>query len=172
MNLRLFMTSSWCLFALSSWTCAEDAQNLKLSEGTVVRVRITENIQTRKKGGVKVGEIINFNVVNDVNVNGRIVIRQNAAGTGTITVAKRAKSFGRKGSLDFTIDYVDAVDGQKVPIRSTSKAVAGKGRKGVMAATVLFVSVLGVFIRGKQAIVEKGTEFDVYVDRDKSIKMK
>ena len=145
------------------------AQALTVTEGTVVRVRLLEKLDTGSN--VTVGSQIAFEVADPVMIDGKVVVRPGARATGTITEATKGKWGGRKGKLDFTIDYVEAVDGQNIRVRSTANGVKGKGNVGLMAAGAILVSPLAIALRGKNAVVEKGTEFSIYTDQDRNIKV-
>ena len=143
------------------------AQTVQVTEGTSVRVRLLEKLDTGSN--LTVGSQISFEVADPVEVDGHVVIKPGDRATGTITEATKAKWGGRKGKLDFTIDYVEAVDGQNIRVRSTANGKKGQGNVGMMAAGVILVAPIAVVIRGKNAVVEKGTEFSVYTDQDREI---
>lgn len=153
------------LFCGTTELCAQTTADLQ--EGTTVRVRLLETLDTGSKPNV--GEQITFEVADDVEFNGQVLVRSGARATGTITESVKAKWGGRKGKLDFTIDYVQAVDGQNIRVRSTANRVKGKGNVGLMAAGTVLLSPVAVFIRGKNAVVDKGTEFSVYVDETRTV---
>ena len=164
--------SSLTIVALFSAVLAVGAfaqQALTVTEGTVVRVRLLEKLDTGTN--LTVGSQIAFEVADPVMIDGKVVVRPGARATGTITEAAKAKWGGRKGKLDFTIDYIEAVDGQNIRVRSTANGVKGKGNVGLMAAGALLVSPLAIVLRGKNAVVEKGTEFSIYTDQDRDIKV-
>lgn len=143
------------------------AQEVLLTEGTVVRVRLLETLDSGSK--MQVGDLIAFEVADPIIVNGQTLVRAGARATGTLTESTNAKWGGRKGKLDFTIDYVEAVDGQNVRVRSSANQVKGKSNVGLMAAGAVLVTPVAVVLRGKNAVIEKGTEFTVYMDQDRTI---
>lgn len=159
------------LFLIGMAASTASAQSVvTLREGTTVRMRLIETLDTGAK--LQVGSQIAFEVADPVMVNNQIVIRPGARGIGTLTEATKAKWAGRKGKLDFTIDFVEAVDGQNVSVRSSANRVKGKGNVGLMAAGALLISPVAIIVRGKNAVVEKGTEFTVYIDEDRDIEVR
>ena len=139
-----------------------------LQEGTVIQVRLVETLSSAT---CKQGEIVNLEVAEDVEVNGVVVIKKGAKVTGSVIECVPKQNMGRKGKLDFSINYATAVDGQNVRTR-TSVGTDGKDRTvGVVAAAVI-VSPFLLFIKGKDTVIEKGTSFAVYVDKDYTIKAK
>lgn len=165
-------------FLLAGAPLAATAQSLSgsttavsLREGTTIRVRLLETLDTGMR--LQAGSLVHFEVADPVLVNGALAIRPGARGMGTITHARKAKWLGRRGKLDFTIDYVQAVDGQNIRVRSTLMKERGRGNVGKMTVGVLALSSVAapaaLLIRGKNAVVEKGAEFTVFVDEDRPI---
>ena len=67
-------------------------------------------------------ERVDFETANDLYAGSVVVIEKGALAWGKVIQPQPKKSFGRSGKLDFTIDYVKAVDGQN---RSLSPAISG-----------------------------------------------
>lgn len=137
-------------------------------EGTVVRVRLNETLDSRTAG---MGELVTLEVVDPIAVDGTTVIEAGAKVTGKITESVKNKNLGRKGKLDFTIDFAKAIDGQNVPLSSSIKQGGKDAVVGVVAAAAI-INPLALFIKGKAAIINKGTEFNCYVARSVDIKIK
>lgn len=137
-----------------------------LQEGTVVQVRLLETLSS---GTCNQGEIVNLEVVEDVTVNGKVVIAKGAKVTGAVVLCQPKRSMGRKGELDFTVDYVVAVDGQNIRTRSMAGG-DGKDRVGGIVAAAAIVTPFLLFVKGKDVVIEKGTTFSVYVDQNYQIK--
>ena len=139
-----------------------------ISEGTVIRVRLLETLDSRQ---AKMGDIVNLEATEPIMVDGVTLIEPGAKVVGKVIDATKNKSMGRKGKLDFSIDYVRAKDGQNVALSSNIKQGGNDAVVGVVAAAVI-VSPLALFIKGKAAVVEKGTEFSVYVSKSANITIK
>jgi len=89
-----------------------------LGDATPVPLTLTDDIP----GDAAAGTPVQFKVSADVRVNDTVVIRKGAVASGVIVDAAK-KKFGVLGSkMTFSLDSVDAADGQKVPIRATSAA--------------------------------------------------
>lgn len=80
-------------------------------------------------------------------------------------MAAGSKGLGKKGKLDFTIDYLYLVGGRVLKLKSTVSANA-KGRGVTTAAVAVLVSPLALFWHGQQAKFPAGTIFSAYVDHD------
>ena len=88
---------------------------------------------------------------------------------GKVTKSSRRGMFGKAGKLEFTCDYLLTKDGIHVPLRSSQLGHGGRDNTGTVVATALFLSVLGVFINGRDVVVPKGQQFSMYVDQSTAI---
>jgi hypothetical protein len=136
---------------------ASSAQNIKqLQEETQIKVAITQMISSKD---AKVGDIINFKVIEQVRKDDLILIDTGTVVTGEVIEAERSRSLGKGGRLDFIINTVTAVDGQLIKVRVSSKRMAGKEKTGGVVAGALLISPLALFIKGKNVVIEAGKEF-------------
>lgn len=139
-----------------------------ISDGTELRVRLLDDLSS---SSAQPDQRVRFEVVDDVLVDGVTVIARGAAASGTVTNAQRKKSFGRRGKLDFTIDYVKAVDGQQIRLRVT------KARQGdesyVKAGVVTYLAgPFGALVKGKDVDVTAGTEYTIFIDGERRLHLK
>ena len=139
----------------------DEAGRMVLPDGIKIRVEIMDDLLSNK---AKEGEDIEFRVKEEVLGPGKVVlIRRGARGKGKVLAAKGARTLGRKGKLDFSIESVEAIDGSLVTLRS-QQATGGKNRQGaVIAGDLIFAPILG-FVKGKNVTIKRGTIFDAYVD--------
>ena len=145
-----------------------DEREVSLRDGTEITLRLLESVSSAT---ARVDDRVAFEAVEDVLVDEVIVIKKGARGSGRVTQARPKKSFGRSGKLDFSIDYVKAVDGQNIPLRYTrvEKADDNYGKAGVVA---ILVGPFAFFVRGKDVEIKSGREFSIYIHRDRTIKLK
>jgi hypothetical protein len=151
-------------------------QKIILPDGVPIKLRLRRYLSANVE---EEGKRVAFQVTDDVVVDGTEVIKKRAIGWGQITKAEQSKSFNRAARLNFTIDYVRAVNGQNIPVRSYREGIGGT-RKAMTTATVATVSALqgGVGIlglsltKGKNVGVRAGTEFIVFSNGDQSLKHK
>ena len=140
-----------------------------LLEDTPVRIKLARNISSKD---AKVGDKVDFNVVEDVAVKDVVVIRQGAMAIATVTKAKPKARLGRSGKLDINIDYVQLATGEKVPLRAVKGGSGGTRTTamttGIVAAGILFfpAAPLFLFMKGKNIEIAKGTEVTAYVSAD------
>src|ERR1700737_1343511 len=82
-----------------------------LEDGPPLKLRLTRNLSS---GSDKKGDTVDFEVVEDLNVNGVLVIPRGSTAWATITEAQPKRRMGRGGKLDVNIDTVRLKDGEKV----------------------------------------------------------
>lgn len=140
-----------------------------LLEDTPVRIKLARNISSKD---AKVGDKVDFVVVEDLAVKDVVVIRQGALAIATVTKAKPKGRLGRSGKLDINIDYVQLVTGEKVPLRAVKGGSGGTRTtamtSAMVAAGILFfpAAPLFLFMKGKNIEIPKGTEITAYVSAD------
>ncbi|MGH9837205.1 MAG: PEGA domain-containing protein [Blastocatellia bacterium] len=152
---------------------AQEASKVKLEEGTQVRLKLMEPLTSAT---AQVGQVVSFEVLDEVRVGEALAIAEGATAWGTIIEAEGKKFMGRAGKLALQIDYVKAVDGTKIPLRASNPTTQGKG-KGVTtgiavgASAVLFWPAAPFFLlmKGKQAQIPKGFHVAAFVDGDRLI---
>jgi hypothetical protein len=89
--------------------------NAVLGDGLPLRLLLLEDIP----GDAMQGSPVRFRVADDVRVEDTVVISKGAIATGVIVDVAKKKILGLGGKMTFRLKTVDAVDGQKVNIRST-----------------------------------------------------
>ncbi len=142
-------------------------REIALRDGTEVKLRLTKPISS---ADARVEDRVEFEASESVLVDGAEVIKKGAPAVGKVIVAQPKKSFGRGGKLDFTIENVRAVDGQNIRLRTTRQA---RGSDSYVAAGVVTILTgpFGVFVKGKDVEFGAGTEFTIFIDGDRSIKL-
>jgi hypothetical protein len=111
-------------------------------------------------------------VLQDVSVNGTLVIPKGGVALGTVTEAQPKRRMARGGKLEINIDYVKLLDGDKAALRAV-RGGKGGGHTGAMTAGIVATGVvffpaapLFLFIHGKDITMPKGAEFTAYVNGD------
>lgn len=137
-----------------------------LEDGTPVKLRLTRNLSS---GTDKKGDTVDFEVTEDVSVNGVVVIPRGGIAWATITEAQPKRRMGRGGKLDVNIDNVRLKDGEKIPLRAV-KENKGGGHVGAMTGAMVATGIvffpaapLFLFMHGKDINIPKGTEITAYV---------
>jgi hypothetical protein len=124
-----------------------------LRNDTPVHVKLTKIISPAT---VHAGDVIEFEVVDDVLVEGVPVLTKGAIASGVISEAEPKKRFGRGGRLVFSVKSVSLADGEKATVRCYQE-ISGSANTSSGASVVPLAS-------GKDAIAPQGTKFTVLVD--------
>lgn len=149
---------------------AQTKMSVLITEGSAVKLTLMQRLDSGDKG-LDVGDKVRLQAAEDVTVGGKVIIDRFAKAEGHIIEKKHSKWLGRKGKIDFEIDWIKAVDGSKIPLRAMAKK-GGKSHVAGMVAVTALVSPIGLFMRGKNAVIKRGTEFTAYVDSEEHIAIK
>jgi hypothetical protein len=148
---------------------ATPAVGFLLEDGTPVHLVLSQNLSS---ADAVTGETVEFEVVDDVTVNGLIVIPHGATAWATVTDAEHKKRMGRAGKLDLNVDKVRLADGEKAMLRAV-KDVKGGGHTGAMVGAMVVTSLvvwpaapLFLLMHGKDVTIPKGTNVNAFVQGD------
>jgi len=140
-----------------------------LEDGTPVHLVLSENLSS---ADAVTGQTVEFEVVDDVIVNGFIVIPHGATAWATVTDAEHKKRMGRAGKLDLNVDKVRLADGEKAMLRAVKDAKGG-GHTGAMVGAMVATSLviwpaapLFLLMHGKDVTIPKGTNISAFVQGD------
>lgn len=118
---------------------------------------------------------MDFEVLEDIRVNGVIVIAKGGTAIGTVTAAQAKRRMGRGGRLDITIDSVRLIDRENAALRAVKEGKGG-GHTGAMTvgivATALVVWPAAPFfllMHGKDFTIPKDTEITAYINGDMTL---
>lgn len=148
-------------------------QTLTIPAGTAIRIRTTQAVSS---GTARVGDDVSMEVLADVAVNNYLVIRQGAPVIAVVSVAKEAKSIGRRGHVAVALKYASAVTGEHVLVTG-DRQDKGNGKKakmiGEVAVTAALLSPAGsllwLFEKGNDSMIQPGTAFTVYTAADTTL---
>ncbi len=151
-----------------------DVKALELKEQSLVKIRLLSSVDS---GESRVGEDIQYRVIEDVIVEGRVVIPAGSEGVGTVTEVSSAGMLGRDGRVVIDFGSVPALDGNAIRIKVDEKATE-KNRSLELAAGASMAGILllgpiglagGYFIRGRDVDIPAGTEFFVETERSRRV---
>jgi len=145
------------------------AKGFVLEDGTPVRMRINRTISS---GDAHVGDTVDFEVLEDISLNGTLVIPKGGLAFATVTEAQAKRRMARGGKLDINIDYVKPISSEKAALRAV-KDLKGGGHTGAMVGGMVATSLVFfpaapffLFMHGKDISIPKGTEVTAYVNGD------
>src|SRR5258708_826960 len=137
-----------------------------LEDGTPIKLRLTRNLSSASE---KKGDTVDFELLEDVSVNGVIVAPRGGIAWATITEAQPKRRMARGGKLDVNIDNLRLIDGEKAPLRAVRENKGG-GHVGAMTGAMVATSIvffpaapLFLFMHGKDINIPKGTEVTAYI---------
>jgi len=143
-----------------------------LQDGTPVRMRINRTVSS---ADARVGDQVDFEVLDAVKVGDFVVIPQGGVALATVTEAQAKRRMGRAGKLNINIDSVRLFNGDKAPLRAV-KEVKGGGHVGAMTGAIVATSIvffpaapLFLFMHGKDITIPQGTEITAYINGDIAI---
>ena len=156
-------------FVCSLYSAAPAWAAARIPDGTRIAVRTMEQLSSAT---LKDGSPVTFAVVEDVVVDGEVVIKQGTPVRGTIVDAEAKRRMGRAGKLQYTVNETKAVDRSAIRLRALQDR---KGDSNVTSTAVTTVAV-GVFVpvaapffllrKGHDIVVPEGTRIDTFVDGD------
>jgi len=141
------------LAALATSAGAKDTK-VVVPGGTPVTFVVTDTVSS---GSAKVGDTFQINASQDVVVDGWVVVTKGAGGQGEVVKVDPAGGHGHQGSLGIQLDWVYAVDGNKIKLTSQPKTQQGESKSGSSSTTTvvsyLLLGPLGLFahnfVRGR-----------------------
>jgi len=143
-------------------------KEVTIPDGTEFTVVTTDEITSKT---ATEGDPLSFKVLEDIKVDGQIVIAKDTLVKGVVATAKKAGMMGRGGNLGIRIESTTTVDNQKLKLRS-SKGKEGDDKTGTTVALVVLFGPLGFLKKGKNATIKSGTQIKVYTDEEKKVQPK
>jgi hypothetical protein len=148
---------------------ATKTNKVKISAGTPIILISNETLSSKT---TKVGTTFQMGVKDDIfGDDGKTVVA--TAGTqviGTITKSEKNGALGKKGSISFSVDYIKAVDGQRIPVNLNVNDEGKSRGAGVVVAAVLVAAPL-LLLKGQAATIQAGTQYKAYTSTDREIEI-
>jgi hypothetical protein len=142
---------------------------ITLEDGTPIKLVLSENLSS---ANTVTGQTVSFETVEDIYVDGVVVIPRMSTAWGTITQAQAKRRMGRGGKLDLNIDKVRLADGEKAMLRAVREGKGG-GHTGAMTGAIVATSLvvwpaapLFLLMHGKDVTMPKGTEINAFINGD------
>jgi hypothetical protein len=143
-----------------------------LEDGTVVKLKLLRDLLSSK---VEDEDTIDFEVIEDVKVDGVVVIPRGAKAEGTVIDAQTARRMGRTGRIGVRFDWVFPASGKRLPLRAVSARSDGSRAAEVASNALLagafFFPAAPVFLlmKGKEVVIPKGTLATSFIDGDQRL---
>jgi hypothetical protein len=143
-----------------------------LQDGTPIKLRMSRNVSSAE---ATVGESVDFEVLEDVVIDGVTVVPKGGTAIGTVTEAVPKRRMGRAGKLEIVLDYVRLADKEKAAVRAVKDVKGGSHTTGmtvgIVATGLLFWPAAPLFLlmHGKDITLPKGSEVTAYVNGDQKL---
>jgi len=143
-----------------------------LKDATPVQLRFGRMISSSQ---VIAGDRVYLPVAAEVRIGDLVVVPKESIAEAVVTLAQAKRAMARGGNLEIKIETVRLASGEAAPLRMI-KDVKGGGHQvamvGGVVGTALVLPVAAPFlllVKGKDAVIPKGTEITAYVDGDVSL---
>jgi hypothetical protein len=167
---RVFVVSALVAnLGAHSLICAQSGPDRRLADGSRVPVRLLQQVSSET---ATEGAPLNFEVVEDVRLGGRVIIKQGTPVRGVVVEAAAKRRMGRGGKLSYSLSETTTVEGQTIRLRAAHQKAGDSHVTGVAVTTVAvaaFVPVAAPFFllrKGKDVTIPEGTRLDAFVDGD------
>ena len=136
--------------------------HIYIPKRTALEVQLMDRMDCKR---VQKYQPVDFKTVENLIINGVVVIPAGTIGKGYVYEVQKPGGFGRKGVLRIAAHEIKTINGIKVPLM---KGLEGKGKTdGGAVAVAAAVSFLGGFLmKGSGIVYEPGTNFMVEVKTD------
>ena len=156
-------------FAMGVITLSTYAQKqVTIKAGTIVPLQSVKQV---KAADVSEGQTVDFQVVQDVNVDGVCAIPRGTLVKGKVAEARKSTIAGTKGRLVININSMNLPDGEPVFFSNTDVRIYGKNRTPLAVVTGLFVWPC-IFIPGSKAVMPAGYQVQATVAANTSVTVK
>lgn len=112
------------------------------------------------------GDIINFKTLDNVKINGVIVIPAGTIANGKITKAVSAGSFGKGGKLEFSVTSIKTLNDIDVPLSCNASYVGTKQIQSSSGISAVGSAVQNLFSGGNNVQCLMGMSIDSIVTTD------
>jgi hypothetical protein len=132
---------------------------------TDVLVRLDQEVSSK---GSKVGDSFKLTVVQDVMLNGAVVIRRGAPAFGTVAWRTGKGMFGKSAKMEISVDRL-RLDGREVPLFGRFRE-EGEGNTGATIGTAIAAGLIAAaFVTGGSAVFPAGREFRVSTRQENAL---
>ncbi len=128
--------------------------NVVLADATPIKLRLGATAGTN---GVRVGENVDLEVVEDVRIGDVVVIAKGSPASASVTNLRSGVSAGRGGWIDVNLESVNLADGQHVPIRASRIKPVRNDQSMIVSSS------------GQDASIAPGTNLTTYINGDQPL---
>lgn len=145
--MRTLFITLFCLFSYMAF-----GQKPFLKAGTLISVESKSEVRAKN---VNIGDLVTFDITEDVKVGDSIVISKGAKAYAKVLLAKKSGIAGTKGKLKIEWVYCLANNGTKVPLEGEIDFARKNNTAGAIAAGAIVAAPL-IFLTGQHAAIPAG----------------
>ncbi len=134
-----------------------------LRAGAPIPVVLSQALTTKGKG-LKVGQLIQLEVAQDVLLNGRVVVPARSPVEGVLTHVRNKGMWGKSGAIQLQIKSVN-INGSSIRLKGDMDNRGQTGTAGVVGAIVAF-PIAGFFVTGTSAEMPLNMPGRAFLDQD------
>ena len=149
--------------AATTATILPSAADNVVHVGTPISLKLSEEVTTKEKHA-RVGQRINLQVSEALEVSGHVVIPVGTPAVGEITEVRNKGMWGKSGHLTAQVLYL-RLGTRQIRISGTFDEKGTTGTGGVVAA-VVFVPIAGFLVTGTSATLPLGMPVKAFIDED------
>ncbi|MFA8451319.1 MAG: hypothetical protein ACEPOW_11560 [Bacteroidales bacterium] len=134
-----------------------------LKGGTAIHLVIMDNIDPTISN---IGDQIEFRVINDIIVNGEVVVQSGKQIFGTIEKSVTAKGWGKPGYLEIKVRNIKSVYGTDIPLMNQNIVKKGESEESASLILGIFICFLFFTKKGENPKYNIGDKVKVYTEQD------
>ncbi|WP_018249453.1 hypothetical protein [Orenia marismortui] len=129
------------------------AEKIRLSSGTPVLLQLNDTLTADT---VNMGDEVALTVVQDVVVDGKVVIKAGSTAFATITAAEDNGFLGKAGKMGLKVNSVTTVDGTSVALSGT-RFIQGEDKSTMSVVVGVFICAPFLLMKGEEAVIPANT---------------
>lgn len=129
------------------------AQAFVLPAGTVIELALLQPIGSKLN---KRGDRFGLRLVEDVSIDGRVILPAGIIGEGEVVHAAPSKMGGKPGELLLAARFLDH-DGARIPLKAFKLGMSGKNNANLSIAVSIAAGPLALFIQGGEVVAPTGS---------------
>ncbi|MFZ2961422.1 MAG: hypothetical protein WA705_31480 [Candidatus Ozemobacteraceae bacterium] len=150
-----------------------EAAKITIPKGTLIRIRLQQTLSTET---TKEGKTVLFVVEDAVRIGSRKVIEKGAPVEAYVSEVRHPQRFGRNASLKIKFISVLSTRNRDIPVEIGEHAAKTNEQMGMAAGAAVGGALIfgpigllaGLFVKGKNVNIPKGTVLNVEVSSDKT----
>jgi hypothetical protein len=132
-----------------------------LKQGTQIRFTVVSPVNSKEH---RVGKRIEMQVADNIIVNDKIVLAKGTPAFGELTLSSPSGAFGKSGKMAGRLLYIQNGK-ENIPVTGNFDDRGASGTTATVAVAIV-AGVFSAFVKGKNAVLEAGTEIIGNIERD------